>query len=364
MQITVHDENRLVLHQGPWGLRAMGVLLAALGGIVLWFITHGHLHEHNAWVAVVVGGAFLLTGLAMAVLAGDLLCTFDKTAHTVTIQHRRLVQPGTDTYAWNDIADAALERSIMSTGRGTQQTPVFRPVFVMKDGTRVPWTPVSTGDLRSQANCVAAARAFAGWHALPDAQQAADAAAIRRAAAGVRTTRLLLFPILGIFIAVGVGLCASQVKRYLTWQPVRARIVSTGVASSTGEGGGTVYRPDVEYAYHRGGEIIIARGIAIYNLSSSYDWANRISQRYRVGDSVTAYIDPLSPSDGFVIRELSWSPLVFVLGPLLIGLLIVRVSRNGQRALALVGAEHVRILDDSNSGLSTLTPSRSQLAAG
>src|SRR6185437_5926171 len=196
----------------------------------------------------VVGGSSRAAGLAMAVLAGDLLCTFDKRARTVTIQHRRLVNPGADSYAWSDISDAALEKTMMSSGRGNQRTPVYRPVFIMKRGSRVPWTPVSTGDLKRQANCIAAVRAFTGWHSLPDAAGASDAAAIQRAAAGARNTRLILFPFLGIFIVVGAAMYVSQVKRYLTWQPVRARIVTTSVVSSSGDHG-TVYRPVVSYAY-------------------------------------------------------------------------------------------------------------------
>ena len=239
MQITVHDDTRLVLHQGPWGLRAMGVLFAALGGAILWYITHGHLREHNAWVAVVVGGAFTLSGLAMTILAGDVLCTFDKTARTVTVQHRRLVHPGTASYAWSDISDAALEKTMMPADRGNQPTPVYRPVFVMKDGARVPWTEIYTGDLKRQGNCVAAVRAFTGWHALPDAAGAADTEAVRRAAAGLRNTRILLFPFLGIFVVVGALLYVSQVKRYLTWEPVRARIVTSSVGTSSSDDNGT-----------------------------------------------------------------------------------------------------------------------------
>ncbi|HTL96447.1 MAG TPA: DUF3592 domain-containing protein [Gemmatimonadaceae bacterium] len=355
MQITVHDENRLVLHQGPWGLRGMGILFAALGFGVLWYITHGHLGEHNAWVAVVVGGTFGLTGLAMTVLAGDLLCTFDKTSRTVTIQHRRLVQPGTDTYAWSDISDAALEKSMMSSGRGNQQTPVYRPVFVMKDGTRTPWTAVSTGDLKQQGNCVAAVRAFTGWHSLPDATSAADSAAIQRAAAALRKARVLMFPIIGIFVLVGAMMYLSQVKRYLTWQPVRARIVTTSIASSSGDNG-TVYRPVVSYAYPYRDGVVIATGSTILKMSSSYRWADGIQQRYRVGDNVTAYINPANPSEGFVVRELSWFPLLFVALPLLMGVLVAHATKNGQQGLTLAGTEHVPILDADGMRIPTLTP--------
>ena len=364
MQITVHDDNRLVLHQGPWGLRAMGVLFAALGFGILWYITHGHLGEHNAWVAVVVGGSFGLAGLAMAVLAGDLLCTFDKPTRTVTIRHRRLVQPGTDTYAWSDISDVALEKTMISSGRGNQQSPVYRPVFVMKDGTRTPWTAVSTGDLKGQGNCVAAVRAFTGWHALPDETGAADAAAIQRAAASLRTGRVLIFPFIGIFVLVGALLYVSQIKRYVTWQPVRARIVTSSIASSSGNNG-TVYRPAISYAYHYRDGVVIATGTTILNMSSSYSWAEGIRNRYRVGDSVTAYVDPVSPSEGFLLHQLSWFPLVFVVFPLLMGVGVSHAMTRSQLGLTLAGAEHVPIVDGTGMVQPALTPAQAaHLAAG
>lgn len=359
MQITVHDDTRLVLHQGPWGLRAFGVLFAALGGAVLWYITHGHLGEHNAWVAVVVGGMFTLAGLAMAVLAGDLLCTFDKSTRTATIQHRRLIQPGTETYNWSDISDAALEKSMMQTNQNGATTPVYRPVFVMTNGTRVPWTPLSTGDLKRQGNCVAAVRAFTGWHALADTPQAADTAAIQRAAAGLRAARILMFPFLGIFIAVGASMYVSQVKRYLTWQPVGARIVRTDIASTNGNDNSTVYRPVISYAYARGDQTVIATGTTIINISSSYSWAQHFVQRYRVGDSVTAYINPVGPSEGFLTHELSWFPLIFVVGPLVMGLIVAVAGKNGQQGLTLIAAEHVPILDAGGAASPTFAPAQS-----
>lgn len=359
MQITVHDENRLVLHQGPWGLRAMGVLFAALGSAVLWYITHGHLGEHNAWVAVVVGGSFALAGLSMAVLAGDLLCTFDKSSRTVTIQHRRLVKPGTDTFAWSDISDTAIEKTMMSTNNGRQRTPVYRPVFVMKDGTRTPWTAVYTGDLKPQANCVAAVRAFTGWHALPDESRDTDAAAVQRATSGARTTRRILFPIIGLFVLVGLGIYVQQARRYFSWPSVRARITMSELASSSDQNGGTSYRPVVWYAYRRPqGDIVLATGTTIITMSSSYRWAEGIRQRFPVGDSVTAYINPAGPSEGFLIRQLSWFPLVFVAIPLLMGALVGHALQYGQQSLTLVGAEHVPILDDDSRGMPALAPSQ------
>ena len=349
MQIIAHDDTRLVLHQGPWGLRAMGIVFAAVGSLLLWYTTHGHLAEHNAWVAVVVGGTFTLAGLGMMLFAGDLLCTFDKRTRTVAIRHRRLVSPGTETYNWSDIEDAALERTTMQTSQGRQE-PMYRPVFVMKDGTRAPWTAVSTNELQRQANCVAAVRAFTGWHAMAEEAQVSDAAAIQRATAGVRRVRTLLFPFLGIFVAVGTLLYVQQVRRYATWQPVRARITRTDLATSHDSKGGTTYRPVISYVYHRGPDIVLATGATILTFSSSYGWAEGIRARFPVGDSVTAYINPASPSQGFLIHQLSLFPLAFVVLPLLLGVFLSHVFKNAQQGLSLAAAEHVPMLDANSIG--------------
>ena len=356
MQITVHDDTRLVLHQGPWGLRAMGILFAAVGSLLLWYITHGHLAEHNAWVAVVVGGTFTLAGLGMMLLAGDLLCTFDKRTRTVTIRHRRLVGPGTETYNWSDIEDAALEKTTMQTSQGGRSEPMYRPIFVMKNGSRAAWTAVSTNELKRQANCVAAVRAFTGWHAMAEEAQASDTAAIQGAAAGVRKVRIFLYPFLGIFVAVGTYLYAQQVSRYATWQPVRARITKTDLAAAHDDKGGTTYRPVISYVYRRGPDIVRASGATILTLSSSYGWAEGIRERFPVGDSVTAYINPASPSQGFLVRQLSLFPLAFVAFPLLFGAFFGYAFKNAQQGLSLVAAAHVPIVDATSLGEQMSTP--------
>jgi len=81
-----------------------------------------------------------------------------------------------------------------------------------------------------------------------------------------------------------------------------------------------------------------------------------IRARFPVGDSVTAYINPANPSEGFVVRELSWFPLLFVVLPLLMGVLVAHATKNGQQGLTLAGTEHVPILDADGMRIPTLTP--------
>lgn len=348
MQITAHDDRRLVIHQGPWGLRFMGLIFAVMGGGVVW-IVWGQRGAHNAWVGLVVGGIFALVGVAMLLLAGDVLCIFDKSTRSTTIQRRGLFSANTSIYAWSDIQDVALERSVVRTGDHGRTSTVFRPVFVMKNGAHAPWLSVSTGNLGPQLNCVAAARSFGGWHALPDEQLATDADAARRAAAAARTGRLLAIPFLAIFAIVGSLLYIQQVRHYLTWQPTPARITSVRVDEVRGDKG-TTYRPAISYVYQRAGATLAASGATILNVSSSYRWADGIRRRYRVGDSVTAYIDPTNTARGFVVRELSWFPLVFVAAPLLMAPLLLTATGQAQRGLKLAAAEHVPFVTPAGNG--------------
>jgi hypothetical protein len=343
VQLIAHDDHRLVIHQGPWALRFMGALLVFVGAAVLVFICSGHLGEHNAWVAVVVGGVFALVGLAMTLGARDVLCTFDRGRRDVTLRARGLFGAATHIYAWKDIDDVALEKSTMSDGRNGPSTTTFRPVLVMHGGTRVPWTQVLTGDQASQAACVAAARAFGGWHALPVDAKPAHADAVRKAVAEARRVRYIAAPLLGLFVVVGVALLWQQWRRYEMWRPTRVVITAARVDVVRGNKGDS-YRPAIAYRYVDATGAHHAAGATILSMSSSASWAAGIANRYTVGDSATAYIDPGNPDRGFVERKMSWVPLIAVVFPLLAGALIVHALNWQTRQAELPGSADVPIL--------------------
>ena len=75
-----------------------------------------------------------------------------------------------------------------------------------------------------------------------------------------------------------------------------------------------------------------------------------IRARFPVGDSVTAYINPASPSQGFLIHQLLLFPLAFVGLPLLLGVFLSYAFKNAQQGLSLAAAERVPILDATNIG--------------
>ena len=77
-------------------------------------------------------------------------------------------------------------------------------------------------------------------------------------------------------------------------------------------------------------------------MSSTSNWAEGLRRQFPVGDSVTAYTNPSSPSEGYLIHRLSWFPLIFVAIPLLMGALVAHALRYGQQGLTLAGARDRR----------------------
>jgi hypothetical protein len=71
-------------------------------------------------------------------------------------------------------------------------------------------------------------------------------------------------------------------------------------------------------------------------MSSSRSWAERMRDRFRPGEQVTAYVNPDKPSSAYLVRDVSLMPLLFVALPLAVVALlawIVRVNRRQQSAV-------------------------------
>ena len=152
---------------------------------------------------------------------------------------------------------------------------MYRIVLVLRDGTRVPWTPTSTGDIGTQAQCVAAARAIGGWDApvarspfrTPTFTPAAGASAAERRLTPLATTSVgdsavaprsgtgsiqnvkLAMLFLCTFALIGTAMLGVEAVHFLTWRPVPAVVLNSTVAAVRGSKGGVSYRPVVDYRY-------------------------------------------------------------------------------------------------------------------
>src|SRR5215469_2780579 len=179
MQIVEQSSDRLVIRQGAWSARVFGTTFALFGAVMLAVVIWGGRgKDHGVWIAWVVCGMFTIVGIAIAVTASNRQIVFDR-SHKAA----QLIQTGGVTASratevqFSEIRDIALESNLLE-GR-TRGAPAYRVVFVLRDGTRLPWTTILTSDLSTQATCAAAARAFGAW----------DAAAARSGAAPTEVAR-------------------------------------------------------------------------------------------------------------------------------------------------------------------------------
>jgi hypothetical protein len=339
MRIVEQTPERLVIHDSPWGVRGMGIIFAIAGfGIVALVFGGGHSSEHNAWVAYVVGGGFGLTGLALLVTAADRLVVFEAATKVASLTQRGLFGTRKTEFPYAAIRDIALEMQAGASG-SNQTGPSYRIVFVLKDGTRSPWTSLLTSSVGKQAECVAAARAFGGWDA-PAAATATPASGVARRTpvylngvlstatptSGVKNVALMA-AFMGIFCLIGAVLMVLQVERLASWRPVQATVLSTRIDAVRGSKGGVSYRPVVTYTYNIAGRSYSSNSVSVISVSQSYAWASSIIARYTPGSQVTAYVNPRNPRGAFLVHELSLLPLIIMFIPMLVGAMIYFSSR-------------------------------------
>jgi hypothetical protein len=382
MRIAEEAPGRLVLHESPWGVRAAGVLLAALGASVLLMVAAGG-HgggptDGNMWMAYVVSGAFVAGGVAAALTAADYRLEFDAAAAAVHMIRRGALGTTRTAYAFASIRDIGLEVSAM--GRGSRPSGLYRSVFVLRDGTRVPWTGAATGDLGSQARCVSRARAFGGWdHRASDRSPASPPAVATvpaiAAAKGMipstttRPTPLTAMPatsypgepprfgrpprmqnarlvgvVLGAFALVGVVMMAVEAERLIRWRPVPAVVQASAVQAVRGNKGSTSFRPVVTYAYAVHGQRYTSTQVNVLAVSKSYGWAQSMSTRFVPGAPTTAYVSPEDPANAYLVHEISLLPLCITLIPAVFGGVFLLTTRWNDRQSELARGVNVPIL--------------------
>jgi|GEM_PF-1446538 hypothetical protein len=363
MRTVEQAPGRLVLGESPWGLRAIGALLAALGAGILLLVSADSRGEGGVWVAYVVGGAFLMVGVAAALTAADCRLDFDGAAAAVQMVRRGLLGTTSVSYPFASIRDIGLE--VSATGRGSRSTGLYRSVFVLRDGTRVPWTSAATGDFGSQARCVATARAFGGW----DRTASEHGARSAPSAGGSRPTPLTAMPatsfpgepprygvpqrmqnaklvgfVLGAFSLVGVGMMIVEAERLIVWRPVPAVVEASSVEAVRGNKGSTSFRPVVTYQYAVNGHRYASTQVNVLSVSRSYGWAESMSTRFVPGARTIAYVNPQDPASSYLVHEISLLPLCITLIPAVFGGVFMLATRWSDRQADLARGINVPIL--------------------
>src|SRR5262249_48692972 len=169
MEILEQQPRLLVCHQSATYMRAFGGIFITIGiGAIVAMANADSINVHGPrFIAYFVGAMFVFPGVAMVVTAEDDRIVLDGAAHVARIMRRGLFKRSTTEVPFASITDVALEVSTSNGSSGGARTLTFRPVFVCADGSRVPWTPMSTSSRAPQAQAVAAARTMGGWNALP-----------------------------------------------------------------------------------------------------------------------------------------------------------------------------------------------------
>lgn len=343
MQVVLQTPSELVVHDGRWHTVLFGALFAAIGGGVMWLRwTHptGWSGNGGPWVVYVVGSMFVIASGVIFWLAADRRYVVDRATHTVALVVQRLVHRQSTLLAFKDIADVALEQSAgMPSDARSTSAPTYRVVFLMKDGSRVPWTPYSTSDRVSQESCAAAVRTFGDWSGTPAEQSQPVTSAAPLISHPVATNWGCLAAFLSIFVAVGLGIFSVEVYRVATWRPVAAQVVSSDVGTVKGSKGNS-YKPVVVYNYRYQGHPYQAATVTPIDLSASQGWAQSIVNKYNPGDVTTAYVDPGNPYKVYLLRQVSLFPLLFVLIPVCFGFIFGWVVRT-QRLSVVLAQKHL-----------------------
>lgn len=326
----------------------MGSLFSVFGGGAMWLRwTHptGWSGNGGPWVVYVVGTLFAIIGVTLLWTSADRRWVIDRSARTVRVVVRRLVHQQSTVVPFDAIDDVALEQSAgMATNSGGTASPVWRVAFLMKDGSRRPWTPYFTNARESQELCAAAARSFGGWAGNSEHGALLATPPSALISHPVATNWGCVAAFLSIFPAVGIGLVGVQTYRVVTWHAVPATVISSDVGVVHGSKGNT-YKPVVVYSYKYEGFQFRAATVTPIDISAGQAWAQSIVSRYRRGTTTTAYVNPDDPNRAFLYRRVSLMPLLFVVIPVLIGLLFAWNVRRQRRQVQLAEKHLVPVVN-------------------
>ena len=337
MQVVLQTPSEMVVHDSRWSLVAMGSIFSAIGFGFIWLrISHpdGWSGNGGPWVVYVVGGLFGIVGLLIIHFSADRRYIIDRSAKKASIVVQRLVHRTTTALSFDDIDDVALEQSqsMQQSGSANKEFgSTYRVVFMMKDGSRVPWTPYSSSARESQETCAAAVRTFGGWSGRPDHPVPPSIAAPSLISHPAATNWGCFAALMSLFVAVGLGIFSLQVFKIITYEPIEAKVYSNGVKEVKGSKGGSTYAPMVSYGYYKNGVAYYSTAVNPIQISASLTWANNVVKQFPPGSVVTAYVSPSHPERAFLIRRASLIPLFFVVIPVLFTMLFMwslRMQRN------------------------------------
>ena len=309
MRVVLRTPTAIVVEDRAVALRIFGAGLL-LFAVFLGFLASGEGVGGGAVFPIVLGMVLVGGGIAAIVLPATMLFAFDRDQKQLIVTQRKLTGTFQRRIPLEEVAGVELERSTtMSKG---SRSDTWRVVTVLTDGRREPWRSWYDSGYTGKAKIVAEVREFLG------AESAVAGAPMVYSPAESRLERKhigFLMAFCSIFLVVGVSLFVSEQRKLTLYQPVEAQVLDTEIEYRSDSDGDGTWLPVVHYRYEVGGEQFQASRVTPLNESSSRRRAERIIGDFPVGATVTAYYDPDSPDEAYLIKRRSIVPYAFILIP-------------------------------------------------
>ena len=309
MKIVAHTPTELIIRDNAAGLRAVGGVMVGVVAIVFAIGLANDPEGHVGVVPMLIGGVFAVIGLSMLLLPWRKTFAFSKGERVFLIVKQRFGRIERETFPLRDIADVTVEESRSSDGN------TYRVSITLADQRRVPWTSYYSSGVAAKRAVVDVVRGFLQLEPIP---QPGSGALTANDESDARKSRGLLY-VMGafccLFLAVGGTMVVKEHRRLTLYQPVSATVLSARVQDHS-DSDGTTYEPVVVYRYRVNGREYTASRVTPLKESRSGNWARRVTARYQVGSSHTAYYDPENPNEAFLLRTRSIIPWAFLVIPL------------------------------------------------
>jgi hypothetical protein len=298
MRIVDASSDLLVVTEPATGVRTSGAAVALAGAAILAAgITA------NSVAAGIAGSVTLIIGGLFTALPAITKFSFQRRDDRLVIERRRLWQPQPidEHYSLRDVSAVQVDESRSSDGDGGS---TWRVVVRLNDGRVLPFTSYYTSGFQAKADVAERIRVFLelapvtrsfGGRSSPHAIVPPS----RKTTIGIAVVIALMGVLFG---SIGGVMLAREVRRLSTWQPVEATVLRTRVDIRTDSDGST-YAPIVTYRYSVNDRDYTSSGTLPVNESRSGSWAYRVVARFRPGERYTAWYDPESPADAFIVRS-------------------------------------------------------------
>jgi len=322
MRVALRTPTDLIVRDSATTLRSFGAFIAALALFVVWVGLHGDSRGRIGGVPLAIGVLLLCGGVALLLLPARKTFSFSKTERTLVIVSKGLARMQVQTHKLRDIADVVLEES-----RSREDGPTYRVALTLADQRRVPWTSYYTSGYAAKRAVVEQVREFLGFAPDPDLGTGGMSARTHGEARSARKILLAMAAFCCAFLVVGTRMLWKEQRRLTTFRPIEATVVDRRVVEHRDSDGST-YEPVVEYRYIVGDRFYTANGVTPLRESRSSVWAYDIIGRFTIGGAYTAWYDPQSPGEAYLLRTRSIVAPAFIAIPL-VGLLLISAGLRG-----------------------------------